>query len=120
MLKKFFSYYKPHKTAIHHRLFKRHIRSTCSSWRFQWLSNGSSTRYCLPGDWGMIVTTSVLLLFVYLLSTFLQYIVSYLGHKLGINIETDMRQQLFNHVHRQSFRFLRQHKNGTCYEPDYE
>ena len=60
----------------------------------------------------MIVTTSILLLLVYVLSTFLQYIVSYLGHKLGINIETDMRQELFNHVHRQSFRFFDNTKTG--------
>ena len=56
--------------------------------------------------------SSILLLAVYLLSTFLQYVVSYLGHKLGINIETDMRQQLFNHVQRQSFRFFDNTKTG--------
>ena len=58
------------------------------------------------GDWGMIVKVSVLLLLVYAISTFLNFIVNYLGHKLGINIETDMRQELFTHVQRQSFRFL--------------
>lgn len=69
--------------------------------------------FLLPdGDWGKIVTVSILLLVIYLLSTFLQYIVSYLGHKLGINIETDMRQQLFNHVQRQSFRFFDNTKTG--------
>lgn len=60
----------------------------------------------------MIVTVSVLLLMVYVLSTFLQYIVGYLGHKLGINIETDMRQELFYHVQRQSFRFFDNTKTG--------
>ena len=64
------------------------------------------------GDWGMVVTVGVLLLFVYLLSTFLQFIVNYLGHKLGTNIETDMRQELFNHVQRQSFRFFDNTKTG--------
>lgn len=64
------------------------------------------------GDWGKIITISILLLLIYLLSTFLQYVVSYLGHKLGINIETDMRQQLFNHVQRQSFRFFDNTKTG--------
>jgi len=63
-------------------------------------------------DWGTIVTVSMLLLLVYLISTFLQYIVSYLGHKLGINIETDMREQLFTHVQRQSFRFFDNTKTG--------
>lgn len=64
------------------------------------------------GEWGMIAKVSVLLLLVYVLSTFLNFIVNYLGHKLGINIETDMRQELFNHVQRQSFRFFDNTKTG--------
>lgn len=68
----------------------------------------------LPGgNWPMIVTVSVLLLFVYALSTFLQYVVVFLGHKLGINIETDMRQELFYHVQKQSFRFFDNTKTGN-------
>lgn len=111
MLKKFLSYYKPHR-----RLFIIDFSSAifvallelAFPMAVQWFIDT-----LLPsGDWGKIVTTSVLLLLVYLLSTFLQYIVSYLGHKLGINIETDMRQQLFNHVHRQSFRFFDNTKTG--------
>src|SRR5690606_33098843 len=35
------------------------------------------------------------------------------GHKLGINIETDMRRELFTHVQRQSFRFFDNHKTGN-------
>ncbi|GIN90619.1 multidrug ABC transporter ATP-binding protein [Siminovitchia terrae] len=65
------------------------------------------------GNWSMIVTVSFLLLLVYLLSTFLHYIVGYLGHKLGINIETDMRQELFYHVQKQSFRFFDNTKTGN-------
>lgn len=111
MLKKFFSYYKPHK-----RLFIIDFSSAifvallelAFPMAVQWFIDT-----LLPsGEWGKIVTISILLLLVYLLSTFLQYIVSYLGHKLGINIETDMRQQLFNHVHRQSFRFFDNTKTG--------
>ncbi|WP_262176098.1 ABC transporter ATP-binding protein [Saccharococcus sp. Marseille-Q5394] len=111
MLKKFASYYKPHK-----RLFIIDFSSAifvallelAFPMAVQWFID----KLLPSGDWGMIVTTSILLLIVYLVSTFLQYIVSYLGHKLGINIETDMRQQLFNHVHRQSFRFFDNTKTG--------
>lgn len=111
MLKKFFSYYKPHK-----RLFVIDFSSAifvallelAFPMAVQWFID----KLLPSGDWGKIVTISILLLLVYLLSTFLQYIVSYLGHKLGINIETDMRQQLFNHVHRQSFRFFDNTKTG--------
>ncbi|MBS4219413.1 ABC transporter ATP-binding protein [Bacillus sp. FJAT-49711] len=111
MLKKFFSYYKPHK-----RLFIIDFSSAvvvailelAFPVAVQWFIDK-----LLPGgDWNKIVTIGILLLIVYLLSTVLQYIVSYLGHKLGINIETDMREQLFTHVQRQSFRFFDNTKTG--------
>ncbi|UOQ48515.1 ABC transporter ATP-binding protein/permease [Gracilibacillus caseinilyticus] len=111
MLKQFFSYYKPHK-----RLFI--IDFSCAVFvailelafpvAVQWLIDE-----LLPnGEWDKIVTVSILLLAVYVLSTFMQFIVSYLGHKLGINIETDMREELFTHVQRQSFRFFDNTKTG--------
>ncbi|WP_139892857.1 ABC transporter ATP-binding protein [Bacillus sp. D386] len=111
MLGKFFSYYKPHK-----RLFLIDFTSAiivallelAFPMAVQWFVDE-----LLPtGNWSMVVTVSILLLAVYLLSTFLQFIVNYLGHKLGINIETDMRQELFNHVQRQSFRFFDNTKTG--------
>ena len=111
MLKRFFSYYKPHK-----RLFIIDFSSAvfvallelAFPLAVQWFIDT-----LLPdGDWGRITTVSILLLIIYLFSTFLQYIVSYLGHKLGISIETDMREELFTHVQRQSFRFFDNTKTG--------
>ncbi|PKR78045.1 multidrug ABC transporter ATP-binding protein [Halalkalibacillus sediminis] len=111
MIRKFFTYYKPHK-----RLFMIDFSSAvivailelafpvAVQWFIDDLLHGD--------DWGLIVTVSILLLVVYLLSTFLQYIVSYLGHKLGINIETDMREELFTHVQKHSFRFFDNTKTG--------
>lgn len=111
MIKKFFSYYKPHK-----RLFIIDFTSAvivailelAFPVAVQWFID----KLLPEGDWNKIVTVGVLLLIVYILSTLLQYIVSYLGHKLGINIETDMREQLFTHVQRQSFRFFDNTKTG--------
>lgn len=111
MLRKFFSYYKPHK-----RLFIIDFTSAvvvailelAFPVAVQWFID-----QLLPsGDWNQILTVGALLLLVYILSTVLQFIVSYLGHKLGINIETDMREQLFTHVQRQSFRFFDNTKTG--------
>ncbi|MBS4205094.1 ABC transporter ATP-binding protein [Lederbergia citrea] len=111
MLKRFFSYYKPHK-----RLFIIDFSSAvvvailelAFPVAVQWFID----KLLPSGDWNTIVTIGVLLLIVYLVSTVLQFIVSYLGHKLGINIETDMREQLFTHVQRQSFRFFDNTKTG--------
>lgn len=112
MIKQFFSYYKPHK-----RLFIIDFSSAvvvallelAFPLAVQWFIDDLLDE----GKWNVIVTVSILLLVIYLFSTLLQYIVSYLGHKLGINIETDMREELFGHVQRQSFRFFDNTKTGN-------
>jgi len=111
MLRKFFSYYKPHK-----RLFIIDFSSAIVVALLELVFPVAVQRFVdqlLPsGNWDMITTVGILLLLLYVLSTFLQFIVSYLGHKLGINIETDMREQLFTHVQRQSFKFFDNTKTG--------
>ncbi|MFJ5712918.1 ABC transporter ATP-binding protein [Neobacillus sp. NPDC093127] len=111
MIRRFFSYYRPHR-----RLFILDFISAvivamlelAFPLAVQWFIDK-----LLPGgDWHAIVTVSIGLLLVYCLSTFLQFIVNYWGHKLGINIETDMRQELFEHVQKQSFRFFDNTKTG--------
>lgn len=111
MIRRFFSYYKPHK-----RLFIIDFSAAlivallelAFPLAVQWFIDK-----LLPGDdWNLIVTVAVLLLLVYIVSTYLQYVVTYIGHKLGVNIETDMRKDLFQHVQRQSFRFFDNTKTG--------
>lgn len=111
MIRRFFSYYKPHR-----RLFIIDFSSAVVvallelvfPVAVQWFIDD-----LLPGNnWDLIVLVSIGLLLVYLLSTFLHYVVTYWGHKLGVNIETDMREDLFRHVQRQSFRFFDNTKTG--------
>ncbi|MEG0384099.1 MAG: ABC transporter ATP-binding protein [Solibacillus sp.] len=111
MLTRFFTYYKPHKrlfiidfssaifVAVLELLFPMAV---------QWFIDD-----LLPtNDWDAIVKISILLFITYIISTGLNFVVNYLGHKLGTNIETDMRQQLFNHVQRQPFTFFDNTKTG--------
>lgn len=111
MIRRFFSYYKPHR-----RLFIIDFTSAVIVALLELafpLAVQAFIDDLLPkGDWNLIVTVGILLLFVYLLSTFLQYVVTYWGHKLGINIETDMREELFQHVQKQSFRYFDNTKTG--------
>jgi ATP-binding cassette subfamily B protein len=111
VIRRFFSYYKPHRRLFIIDFTAAVIVAILELFfpvAVQWFIDE-----LLPGDnWGLIVTVSVLLLLVYIVSTFLQYVVTYLGHKLGVNIETDMRQDLFFHVQKQSFRFFDNTKTG--------
>ncbi|MGG1674482.1 ABC transporter ATP-binding protein [Neobacillus sp. NRS-1170] len=111
MIRRFFSYYLPHK-----RLFILDFSSAVVVAVLE-LAFPLAVKWfidvLLPGgDWPSIVSVSIGLFLLYLLSTFLQFVVNYWGHKLGINIETDMRQELFEHVQKQSFRFFDNTKTG--------
>ncbi len=112
MLKRFYSYYIPHK-----KLFIIDFSSAiivailelAFPLAVQWFIDS-----LLPTEnWSAIVSVSIALLVLYIFSTFLQFIVNYWGHKLGINIETDMRKQLFQHVQKQSFKFFDNTKTGN-------
>lgn len=111
MIRRFFSYYKPHK-----RLFMIDFISAIIvailELAFPLAVQGFIDHLLPTNNWSMIVTVSIGLLAFYIISTFLQYIVNYWGHMLGINIETDMRKQLFVHVQKQSFRFFDNTKTG--------
>lgn len=67
----------------------------------------------LPSQhWGLILVASAALLVVYLVNTGLMAIVNYWGHMLGINIETEMRRKLFDHLQKLSFSFYDNNKTG--------
>jgi len=111
MIRRFFSYYKPHKRLFFID-FSSAIIVALLELAFPLVVQWFIDTLIPGGDWLEIVWVSIGLLLIYLLSTGLQYIVNYLGHKLGINIETDMRQELFQHVQRQSFRYFDNTKTG--------
>jgi ATP-binding cassette subfamily B protein len=52
------------------------------------------------------------LLVLYLLRALLQYVVDYWGHVLGVHIEYDMRQDMFKHIQKLSFRYFDNTKTG--------
>lgn len=64
------------------------------------------------GDWKAILMVSVFLLTLYLISMTLNYFVITLGHRLGINIETDMRRELYDHYQKQSHSYFDDRKTG--------
>lgn len=111
MFRRFFTYYLPHK-----RLFI--IDFSCAiivallELAFPLAVSWFVDELLPTNNWSMIVAVSAGLFALYFTSTGLQFVVNYWGHKLGINIETDMRQQLFTHVQKQSFRFFDNTKTG--------
>lgn len=111
MMRRFFAYYKPYKglflldfcCAIIAGLLELAFPIAVSTFIDQ----------LLPGqDWPLIVLACLGLLAIYAFNTALNYIVTYWGHMLGVNIETDMRRKLFAHIQKLDFRFFDNNKTG--------
>ncbi len=67
----------------------------------------------LPTEqWRMILLAAAGLLLLYVTNTALMAVVTYWGHMLGINIETEMRRKAFDHLQKLSFRFYDETKTG--------
>ena len=111
MLKRFFSYYLPHK-----RLFYLDFGSAIASGILELLFPIAIMLFIdqlLPsGNWPIITLVSLGLLAIYIINTGLMAIVSYWGHALGIRIETDMRNAAFDHLQKLSFRYFDHAKTG--------
>ncbi|WP_114860239.1 ABC transporter ATP-binding protein [Azospirillum brasilense] len=63
-------------------------------------------------DWPLIVAATVGLLAIYMANGGLMAIVTYWGHMLGVNIETEMRRKSFDHLQKLSFSFYDNNKTG--------
>lgn len=111
MLRRFFSYYQPHR-----RLFL--IDFSCAvlagllELGFPLAVKTFVDRLLPSQNWGLILGAAVGLMMIYVFNSGLQYIVNYWGHVLGISIETEMRRKAFDHLQKLSFRFYDNQKTG--------
>jgi len=111
MLRRFFAYYRPYKGLL--------ALDVCCAVLSGLLELGfpmavrSFVDTLLPTqDWPLIVLASAALLAVYAANGGLMAVVVYWGHKLGVNIETEMRRKSFDHLQKLSFRFYDNHRTG--------
>jgi ATP-binding cassette subfamily B protein len=112
MLKKFFSFYKPHK-----RLFALDIICSllfaATSLLYPYLAKQIIDDYAPNKNMKMLLIMGGILLAVYLLSAFLNFIIQYWGHILGVRIQADMRSQLFSHLQKLPFSYFDENKTGS-------
>lgn len=111
MLRRFFSYYRPHR-----RLFLLDFSCAVLAGLLELgfpIAVKAFVDNLLPSqDWGLILLAAAGLLLIYLLNTGLMAVVTYWGHALGINIETEMRRKAFEHLQKLSFSFYDNQKTG--------
>lgn len=111
MLRDFMAYYRPYK-KLFLLDFSCAIIVAILELAFPIMVQSTINKILPTGNWSMIIAISLGLLSVYVLNTILHYIVIYYGHSLGVNIEADMRQDLYNHIQRQGFDYFDNRETG--------
>ncbi|ABL72264.1 ABC transporter ATP-binding protein [Paracoccus denitrificans] len=111
MLRAFFAYYRPWM-GLFWLDFGCAVLSGLLELAFP-LAVTAFIDHLLPqGDWGLTMLAAAGLLGLYTLNAGLMAIVTYWGHKLGINIETEMRARAFDHLTRLSWRWYDRARTG--------
>lgn len=111
MLRKFFAFYQPYR-GLFLLDFGCAVLSGVLELAFPIAVKLFVDELLPTGQWVVIVGASVLLLVIYAINTGLMAVVTYWGHMLGINIETDMRRMAFSHLQKLSFRYFDNQKTG--------
>ena len=111
MLRRFFSYYRPYR-GLFILDFSCAILSGLLELGFPMAVKLFVDRLLLSHEWLLILLASAALLAIYVVNTGLMTVVTYWGHMLGINIETDMRRAAFNHLQKLSFSYFDNQKTG--------
>ncbi len=111
LLKRFFAYYRPHR-GLFVLDFSCAVASGLLELGFPIAVKLFIDTLLPTGQWGLITLASASLLAIYVLNAGLMATVTYWGHMLGINIETEMRRKAFDHLQKLSFGFFDNQKTG--------
>lgn len=111
MLRRFFAYYQPHR-GLFLLDFSCAVISGLLELGFPIAVKLFVDQLLPSGNWSLIVLASLGLLLIYLVNAGLIVVVTYWGHMLGINIETEMRRKAFDHLQKLSFGWFDNQKTG--------
>ncbi|WP_273728477.1 ABC transporter ATP-binding protein [Brucella gallinifaecis] len=111
LLKRFAGYYKPHR-ALFMLDFSCAVAAGLLELAFPIAVTVFIDRLLPTGQLGIIGLAAVGLFAIYVFNAFLQVVVTYWGHMLGIRIETEMRRKAFDHLQKLSFGFFDNQKTG--------
>lgn len=111
MLKRFLSYYKPHKVIFCLDMLASLIMSVIG------IAYPIITRYMLNDlfpqkNYRMLIILGVSLLFLYVIRMFLQFFIQYYGHVMGVRMQAQMRSDMFEHLQRLPYSFYDSHETG--------
>ena len=111
-LKTFFSYFGPHKKLFAIDMLCA-VAAAVIDLLFPMISRSSMQTYLPQGAYRTFFVVMGVLIAAYLLKALLYYIITVVGHTMGVSVEADMRRDLFNHMQELSFSFFDKNRTGV-------
>ena len=111
MLKRFLSYYKPHKKLLVMDLIAALLISL-TGMVYPIITRTMLNDFIPNKLYTAIIVAGCVVLGLYVLRMFLRYFVQYYGHLIGVRMQSQMRRDLFGHLEKLPFRFYDNNETG--------
>ena len=111
-IKRFFSYYKPHRKLFAFDLLCSFTISVCNMF-YPMIARNIMNDYVPNENLRLLIVWAIVMAAIYALKSVLTYIVGYWGHVLGVRIQGDMRRALFRHIETLPFSYFDENKTGS-------
>jgi ATP-binding cassette subfamily B protein len=111
MIKRFASYYKPHKKLFILDMICAIVVAALDL-VFPMFSRSFIDDFIPNGKIRLIITFTILIIAMYIIRMICQFIMQYWGHVMGSRIEFDMRKDLFKHIQILPFKYFDDNKTG--------
>lgn len=112
LVKRFVSYYKPHRKLFAIDMACAFIVAVCDLF-YPIIAGNIIDDYVPNQDLRLLLIWSGVLLGIYLVKAVLNYVIQYWGHIVGVRIRGDMRRDMFRHMQKLPFAFFDENKTGT-------
>ena len=112
MVKTFLSYYKPHWKLFSIDMLCAFLVACCDL-VYPLIAEDIISNYVPNRNLRMVIVWAVVMLLIYAAKCFLNFVVQYWGHIVGVRMQGDMRRDMFRHLQKLPFSFFDENKTGT-------
>ena len=111
MLKKFMSYYKPHKVMFIFDMLAAFVVAMAGM-VYPIITRKMLNDFIPNKQFNMIIFFGALVLLLYILRMCLNYFIQYQGHMIGVKMQAKMRTDMFNHLQKLPYKFYDDNETG--------
>ena len=112
MVRKFISYYKPHRKLFILDMLCAFFVALCDLF-YPMITRNVINDYVPNQKLQLLIVWAGILLLVYIIKMGLNYFIQYYGHVVGVRMQGDMRRDIFTHLQKLPFMFFDENKTGV-------